>query len=56
MTQVERDAIIIVLKEVFHYGYGGETHLNILGLLEKIGVPLSEYKTWNEPEVTKLIK
>lgn len=38
----------IILKSVFEYGSGMNTHLNILGMLDKIGVKKEEYETWNK--------
>ena len=37
---------IDTLKQVFRYGYATTTHLNIVELLYRLGVPIKEYKEW----------
>ncbi len=37
---------IETLKRVFRYGYGMETHMNILDFLNEKGILPEEYKKW----------
>ena len=47
MDKLEKKQIQIdTLKKVFRYGYATTTHLNIVELLYKLGVPIMEYKEW----------
>ncbi len=46
---MEQKIIVQVLKKVFKYGYATDTHLNIVGYLDKLGIPKSEYYRWNKP-------
>ena len=47
MDKLEKKQIQIdTLKQVFRYGYATTTHLNIVELLYRLGVPLKEYKEW----------
>jgi len=45
---VEKEVWQATLKKVFKYGDATTTHLNILNLLNALGVPKEEYTKWNK--------
>ena len=52
-AEIDADSLYVeivkdVLKSVFKYGYGMDTHLNILNLLHELGIEESEYSNWNK--------
>ena len=48
-----RGTAINVLKSVFRYGYGSDTHCNIMTLLDELGVRREEYIKWNQAEANE---